>query len=634
MTSVADRPAVDGAVAAALDRAVDRLLALQTRDGLVEGRARDERDDGRGGSAPAPVPRHPHRGADAASAAAGSARSSATTARGRTFFGGPGRSLRHDRGVRRAPARRRPGRRRAHARARASTSSTQGGIERARVFTKIWLSLFGLWSWEHVPAMPPELIFLPPWAPLNLYDFACWARQTVAALTVVWAYRPVRRIPITLDELRAGGAAAVARAGRRPGLEGVRAARPRAARLRAPARPLASQARAAADGALDPRPPGAGRLLGRDPAALGLLDHGADAAAAIRSTTRSSNGRSTGSTGSRSSTRQGRRLEACQSPVWDTALALIALADAGLAARSSGARARRHAGWLGEEITIRGDWAVRRPDLAPGGWAFEFENDWYPDIDDTAEVVHGAPARRPGTAPSPARPRAARNGRSGCSRATAPGARSTPTTPRRLVRRAPVLRLRRGDRSAERRRHGARGRDARARRARRSTRPCGAAIDWLLREQEADGSWFGRWGANYVYGTGAGGARRSSPPGSRGITKRSGAPSPGSSASRTRTAAGARISGRTSTRSWSGAASPTASQTAWALLALHAAGERGEAARAVSTGWCETQRADGGWDEPWFTGTGFPGDFYINYHLYRLVFPVSALGRYVHGGGA
>ncbi|HEV2537845.1 MAG TPA: prenyltransferase/squalene oxidase repeat-containing protein, partial [Streptosporangiaceae bacterium] len=77
----------------------------------------------------------------------------------------------------------------------------------------------------------------------------------------------------------------------------------------------------------------------------------------------------------------------------------------------------------------------------------------------------------------------------------------------------------------------------------------------------------------------------------------------------------------------------TASQTAWALLALLAAGERGNPATERGIGWlAQTQRPDGTWDEPWFTGTGFPGDFYINYHLYRLAFPVSALGRYIHGG--
>src|SRR3954447_2311027 len=81
-----------------------------------------------------------------------------------------------------------------------------GGIEAARVFTHIWLSLFGLWSWDDVPALPPEVALLPPWCPLNLYDFACWARQTIAPLTILGAHRPVRPLPFAIDELRAGGA--------------------------------------------------------------------------------------------------------------------------------------------------------------------------------------------------------------------------------------------------------------------------------------------------------------------------------------------------------------------------------------------------------------------------------------------
>ena len=114
---------------------------------------------------------------------------------------------------------------------------------------------------------------------------------------------------------------------------------------------------------------------------------------------------------------------------------------------------------------------------------------------------------------------------------------------------------------------------------------------------------------------------------------RSAARSPGSSRHQNPTAAGARTCAPTTTQELGGKGASTASQTAWALLALLAAGERGSEATssAASAGWRETQRADGTWDEPQYTGTGFPGDFYINYHLYRLAFPVSALGRYVRG---
>src|SRR5919199_1364611 len=92
----------------------------------------------------------------------------------------------------------------AHMRAAAGFVLDRGGLERARVFTHMWLALFGLWPWDEVPALPPEVIFLPEWFPLNVYDFACWARQTIVALTVVGAYRPVRPLRFGIDELRTG----------------------------------------------------------------------------------------------------------------------------------------------------------------------------------------------------------------------------------------------------------------------------------------------------------------------------------------------------------------------------------------------------------------------------------------------
>jgi squalene-hopene/tetraprenyl-beta-curcumene cyclase len=181
------------------------------------------------------------------------------------------------------------------------------------------------------------------------------------------------------------------------------------------------------------------------------------------------------------------------------------------------------------------------------------------------------------------------------------------------------------------------------------TRPARRGVAWLLRAQESDGSWFGRWGANYVYGTGAvvpalieAGVLPTKPvirravhwlvshqnaDGGWGEDLRSYEPGAGP--------------GAPAERNWAGRGESTASQTAWALMALLAAvGPQGtdETERdAIERGvrWlADTQRPDGSWDEPQYTGTGFPGDFYINYHLYRLVFPVSALGRYLADGRA
>jgi squalene-hopene/tetraprenyl-beta-curcumene cyclase len=156
-------------------------------------------------------------------------------------------------------------------------------------------------------------------------------------------------------------------------------------------------------------------------------------------------------------------------------------------------------------------------------------------------------------------------------------------------------------------------------------------IAYLMREQEADGSWFGRWGANHIYGTGAAvpalvacGLGEHESVGRAIAWLRSVQNEDGGF--------GEDLRSYRDTE-WRGRGSSTASQTAWALLALHAAGERGAVVDDAVGFLVDTQLADGSWDEPWFTGTGFPGDFYLNYHLYRQVFPVSALGRVLEARG-
>jgi squalene-hopene/tetraprenyl-beta-curcumene cyclase len=156
-------------------------------------------------------------------------------------------------------------------------------------------------------------------------------------------------------------------------------------------------------------------------------------------------------------------------------------------------------------------------------------------------------------------------------------------------------------------------------------------IEWLLAEQEASGAWFGRWGVNYVYGTGsvvpalvAAGLPAAHPSIRRAV---------GWLESVQNDDGGWGEDLRSyQEEKWIGHGSSTASQTAWALLALLAAGRRDSRAVERGIAWlAETQQPDGSWDEPYFTGTGFPWDFSINYHLYRQVFPLTALGRYVYG---
>ncbi len=511
-----------------------------------------------------------------------------------------------------------------HMRRAAEVVRDLGGIEASRVFTRFWLALFGEWPWERLPALPPEVILLPSWFPLNVYDFGCWARQTIVPLTVVAAHRPTRALGFGTDELRTGRfreekLPLSTWGGRFQVLD-----RMLHFYERHPFGPLRRQALALCTEWILRRQEADGGWGGIQPPwvysimALHLqgypLDH-----PVIRRALEGLDGFTIVEDGMR-------RLEACQSPVWDTALALIALEDAGTAPDHP-ALVRASEWLLGQEIRVKGDWAVRRPQLEPSGFAFEFENDNYPDVDDTAEVVM---ALRGVAHPDRARSEAvigrairwtvgmqcrdggfaafdADNTRALCGELPFCDFGEVIDPPSADVT-AHVIEMLAGE---------GRSSDARTR----------AAIDWLLRAQEPDGSWFGRWGANHIYGTGAAlpalvraGIATSDPAIRRAVRWLEGCQNPdGGWGEDLRSYVD---------RAWRGRGESTASQTAWALLALLAADGR-SAAVERGIGWLvATQRPDGGWDEPWFTGTGFPGDFYIRYHLYALSFPLMALGRY------
>lgn len=496
-----------------------------------------------------------------------------------------------------------------------------GGVERSRVFTKIWLALFGLWPWARVPVIPPEMIFLPPWLPLNVYDFACWARQTVVALTVVSSHRSTKPVAFGLDELRTGGPD-LSREVDAVGRLFLALDRLLHAYERLPVKPLRRLAlrkverwiveRQEADGCWGGiQPPWVYSLI-----ALRLLGYALDHPVMARGIA--------GFDRYMVVEDDVRRIEACQSPVWDTCLALIALGDAGLPPGHEAIG--RAASWITrEEISHRGDWAVRRPDLPAGGWAFEFDNDWYPDVDDTAEVVLGLRRAEATDEVDGAIARAVR-WMLGMESSTGGWGAFDAENVRTLMRKLPFCDF--GEvidpPSADVTAHvvemlaweGMADHEA----ARRG-------VEWLLSEQEADGSWFGRWGANHVYGTGhtlpalaAAGVPADHPAVRRAVTW----------LERVQNADGGWGEDIRSydDRSWAGRGESTASQTAWALWGLHAASQAGsESAQRGIEFLARTQLPDGSWDEPWYTGTGFPGAFYINYHLYRLIFPVSALGR-------
>lgn len=533
----------------------------------------------------------------------------------------------------------------AHMRSAREFILDSGGLERTRVFTRIWMALFGEWSWDELPALLPEMILLQPWCPLNVYDFACWARQTIVPLTVVGSYRPARPLPFNIHELRTGATPReqepLPLATWSGALQRLDSLLHFADQRLLPAAPLAALRRHAlrkaerwiverqeADGSWGGiQPPWVYSIL-----ALHLrgypMDHPVMAKALGGFET--------------FEVREDdmRWLECCQSPVWDTALAVVALGDAGVPPDHP-AMLRAGEWLLNEEVSVLGDWSVRRPDLAPGGWAFEFENDNYPDIDDTAEVALALTKVASEKSSAAAALQRAVVWTEGMQCSDGGYAAFDVDNTRKLCEHLPfcdfgeVIDPPSADVTAHaiemlchlRDRFGDEATGSEAPEATVSEAALDRAVRWLLHNQEADGSWFGRWGSNYLYGTGAAVPaliaagispddrciRRAvrwlhavqNPDGGWGEDMRS------------YTDLSQKAKGES-----------TASQTAWAMLALIAAGDLSEATARGAAWLAETQREDGTWDEPWFTGTGFPGDFLINYHLYRDVFPVTALGRY------
>jgi squalene-hopene/tetraprenyl-beta-curcumene cyclase len=523
----------------------------------------------------------------------------------------------------------------AHMERAAAWVRDHGGLEATRVFTHVWLAMVGRWDWDDLPVVPPELIFLPPEWPLSVWSFACWARQTIVALSIISAHRPARPIGFSIDELRSGAPPRR----RRPGavgsallaLDKVLHAYERTNSwpkrlLRAVALREAERwivARQEADGSWGGiQPPMVYSTIAQVLQGYSL-DHPV-VAAALK-----------GLDAFTIDDESGRRIEACQSPIWDTALAMIALLDAGTAPDDPSIKAARD--WLLEkEVTVVGDWSVRRPQLAPGGWAFEFANVHYPDIDDTAEVVialrRAGVDEEQGQGSDGACRRAldwvvgmqSRDG--GWAAFDADNDSQLPTKlpffdfgavtdPPTADVTAHVVEMLAGEDGDEWEEEIDRG------------------LEWLSAHQEPDGSYWGRWGVNHVYGTGAvlpaliaagvpvkdprvADAVRwlrdhQNPDGGWGEDLRSYV-EPG----------------------WRGRGCSTASQTAWALIGLLCAGERDHPATIAGIEWLvDNQTEDGTWEEPWFTGTGFPWDFSLNYHLYRHVFPLTALGRYVLGTG-
>ena len=494
-----------------------------------------------------------------------------------------------------------------------------GGIGATRAFTRMWLSLLGMWSWDHVPQLPVELALLPPSAPVSLYSFACWARQTIMPLAVVMHYRPVRHVaPERAARELDIGLANVPESGVWQRLDGLLRRY-----SRAPFTPGRERALGVAERWIIDRQELDGSWGGIQPpwvwSAIALVcrGHGPDSPyvqKALRGWSRflvDEDDR--------------RRPEACQSPVWDTALAVLGLRAAEV--EPDHPALIRAGEWLvSEEVRARGDWALRLPGVAPGGWAFEYDNDLYPDVDDAAVVGLALEEIGMGDA---AVERACHWIAAMQSEGGGWGAFDVDNDAEWLykipfcdfgaVTDPPTV-----DVSA----HAIELLAGKAKYADNVSK----GVAYMLGERERDGSWFGRWGVNYIYGMGAALpaleavgsdiheaavqravdwlASRQNPDGGFGEDCRS-------------------YGSDEDSLDWHGRGNSTPSQTAWALMALVSAGAaRSEIAVRAADWLSATQCEDGDWNEELFTGTGFPGDFIIRYHLYRIVWPMIALGRY------
>jgi squalene-hopene/tetraprenyl-beta-curcumene cyclase len=474
----------------------------------------------------------------------------------------------------------------------------EGGIPKSRLFTKCFMALLGQWPWQRMVPIPPELVLLPPSAPFSIYNFSCWARQTFVALAVAQSLRPVR--PADVDLSAIGAIPGRTRPAGRPNPLRRRAVRTAERWIRE---------RQEADGSWGGiQPPWVWGII-----ALTALGYGLDDPTLGKAVE--------GWQGFMVEDGERLRPEACQSPVWDTALAALALRACGVSADHE---ALRKAGdyLLREEVTARGDWAIRKPGLAAGGWAFEFENDLYPDVDDTAVVALALHELGCG---EDAIARGVEWLVGMQSRGGGWGAFDVDNQAMWLYK-IPFCDFGKvtDEPSADVTAHsletlGTLGlhRDA-----------AETGIEWLLSEQEDDGSWFGRWGVNHIYGTGAAlpgleacGIPHDHPSMRRAVAWLD-------SVQQENGGFGEDIRSYADP-AWRGRATfTTASQTAWALLAYVAAGNAEDSStRRAADYLCAAQRTDGDWDERHFTGTGFPLDFMIRYHLYRITFPLLALGR-------
>jgi squalene-hopene/tetraprenyl-beta-curcumene cyclase len=512
---------------------------------------------------------------------------------------------------------------------------SRGGALKTRVFTRIFMALFGQVSWDGIPLLPVEFILLPPWSGVSIYEFSSWTRLTVVPLMITMAKRPVHHLPpeqgiheLFLAQDDAFSHHRVVWKKEAPCLENVfiildriyklyawmRLPWPRNFALKQAEKWILEHQEDSGDwGGI--QPPMVNSLI-----ALHCLGYDLDHDVMQR--------------GLKAleffTLEEGERtwLQSCISPVWDTALAVRALAAAGLPPEHP-AMDQASSWLLSQQIFKPGDWSIKCPDLPPGGWAFEFVNNWYPDVDDSSMVLVALKEGLADTAKHEAALQRGINWCLGMQSKNGGFASFDKDNTKEWLNAIPFGDLKAlVDPPTE---------DITA----RILEMMGAfghgldhpvavrALAYLHQTQQPEGPWWGRWGVNYLYGTWSVLAAL------RGIGEDMRKPYVRRALDwikNSQNADGGWGEGCESYRhrNLMGQGPSTASQTAWALLGLMAAGE--VMAPEVKTGvdyLVKTQKSQGRWDEEQFTGTGFPNHFMIRYHLYRDCFPLMALGTYL-----
>lgn len=512
-----------------------------------------------------------------------------------------------------------------------------GGIHRVNTYSKFYMAMWGLYDWKGVPSIPPEIMLFPSWFYFNIYQMSSWTRAIVIPLAIIWSERPQLECPAhaRLDELFPDPRRSVPLSYVMPphsffswtnffllcdkALKGAEGRGPHWVRVWA--------LKLCEEWILE-------RLEDSD--GLGAIYPGiVNTVFAMKSLGYSDNDprlRAQISEFEALELDRSERLEMepCHSPVWDTAIAVIGLAESGLDRRHP-ALIRSTEWLLSKEIRRTGDWRYTNTVGPAGGWAFEFHNDFYPDIDDTAMVMLALRHVELDDRTALQREQACLRGLHwllSMQSASGGWAAFDKDNTKVILTKIPfadhnamidpptadvtgrVLEL-----------LGYIGYDS-------SYGAVQSAVQFLRREQEADGSWYGRWGVNYIYGTWqvlmglkAIGVDMSEPWIQKAANWLASVQLPDGGWGETcATYNDPALKGR-------GPATP--SQTAWAIMGLISAGRSADPAveRGVAH-LLSTQRPDGSWDEAEFTGTGFPKVFYLEYTLYRDSFPLLALGKY------